>query len=326
LPLFSLLTFVCSWASVFPATLIERQYARQVFPRVSRLVGWFADLVPFSWLDVAIVIGGVLLIPLLLKRKWAILLNAVAGLYLLFFWTWGLNYHRQPLNSKLELDAARMEPQAMSEFARHAAMELNRLYREKQGYAYQETQTRAEASRRVRKVVSIIDGSDWESADRIKISWVGSPWLRAAGVDGVFNPLAHEPIVSNTLLDIERPFVIAHELALVRGYPDEGDANVIATIATLMSADPAFQYSGWLNLWLYLRTRELEKLLDAGPRQDIERIFERARAEQVRWINDFQQALLDWFLKANSVEEGVRSYSRVALLAAGTEPVWDRFR
>ena len=101
---------------------------------------------------------------------------------------------------------------------------------------------------------------------------------------------------------------------------------MIATFATLMSDDPAFQYSGWLNLWLYLRTPELEKLLDPGPQRDVQRIFERARAEQVRWINDFQRTLLDWFLKANSVEEGVRSYSRVVLTAAGTEEMWARFR
>jgi hypothetical protein len=77
---------------------------------------------------------------------------------------------------------------------------------------------------------------------------------------------------------------------------------------------------------LYLRTRELDQLLDPGPRRDVQRIFERAQAEQIRWINDFQRALLDLFLKANRVEEGIRSYSRVVQLAAGTEPFWDRFR
>jgi hypothetical protein len=293
---------------------------------VSHVAGRFADLIPFSWLDVTIPAGVVLLVLFLRKRKWSWLLNVVAGLYLIFFWTWGLNYHRQALDSKLQVDSDRTKPQAMAEFARHAAGEMNRLYIEKQKYAYDETRTREEAVRRVRRVIAIIDGSDWESARRVKNSWIGNPWLHAAGVDGVFNPLAHEPVISNTLLDIERPFVIAHELAHVRGYPEEGDANVIATFATLMSDDPAFQYSGWLNLWLYLRTVELEKLLDPGPRHDIQRIFERARLEQIRWINDLQQALLDWFLKANSVEEGVRSYSRVVLTAAGTEPFWERFR
>jgi hypothetical protein len=325
-PLLALLTFISSWASVYPSGVVEGLYARTIFPEVSRLAGRFADSVPFSWLDASILGGFLLLVLLLAKRKWAWLVNVVAGLYLIFFWTWGLNYHRQPLNSKLELDSARMQPPAMTEFARRAALELNRLHDEKQKYVYDEMLTHAEAARRVRRVIAIIDGSDWESASRIKISWISSPWLRAAGVDGVFNPLAHEPIISSTMLDVERPFVIAHELAHVRGYPDEGDANVIATFATLMSEDPAFQYSGWLNLWLYLRSRETEKLLDTGPRRDIQRLFERARAEQVRWINDFQQALLDWFLKANSVDEGVRSYSRVVLLVSGSEPFWERFR
>ena len=328
LPLLSLLTFIFSWAGMYPSGIVERWYARGIFPRISYVVGKFADSVPFSWLDAAIPALGLLLVVLVRKRRWGILLNAAAGFYLFFFWTWGLNYHRKPLSSKLQLDSTRMQPQGMTEFARHAAAELNRLYSfstERQNYPYDDQETRAEAARRVRRVVAIIDGCDWQSAQRIKVSWVMNPWLRTAGVDGLFNPLGHEPVVSKTILDIERPFVMSHELAHVRGYPDEGDANVIATFATLMSGSPAFQYSGWLSLWLYLRTPELDKLLDPGPRQDVQRIFKRARIEQIRWVNDFQQVLLDWFLKANSIDEGVRSYSRVVLLAAGTEPFWARF-
>src|SRR5262245_6625931 len=133
-------------------------------------------------------------------------------------------------------------------------------------------------------------------------------------------------MIAGSLLDIERPFVMAHELAHVRGYPEEGDANVIAVFAALMSDDPVFQYSGWLNLWLYLRSPDLDKLLDPGPRSDLHRIFDRIRSEQIGWISDFQRSLLDIFLKANSVEEGVRSYSRVVLLVAGTEASWAHYR
>jgi hypothetical protein len=326
LPLVSLLTFISSWAALYPAGATERWYARGLYPKLSHLAGRFADSVPFAWLDLAIIAAVVGLVLIFRKRKWLWLVNVLAGLYLLFFWTWGLNYHRRLLATKLELDPARMETAAMAEFAKRAALEVNRLYDEKQGRPYDETATRAEAVRRVRKVIAIIDGSDWQSAERIKVSWIGGVWLRAAGIDGVFNPIAHEPIINNTLLDVDRPFVMAHELAHVRGYPEEGDANVIATFATLMSDDPAFRYSGWLNLWLYLQTRELVKLLNAGPRNDIDRMIQRARAEQIRWISDFQVILLDLFLKANNVEGGVRSYSRVALTAAGTEPIWERFR
>ncbi len=325
-PLLALLTFIFSWIGAFPSTLVEGWYARGLFPPMSHAAGHFADLVGFAWLDPMLLAGITLLIVAVRKRRWIGLVNAIAIWYLIFFWGWGLNYHRQPLSAKLQIDAGRASPQAIDEFAKHAAAELNRLYREKQREGYNESRTCRQAAERVRKVVAVIDGSDWRAARRIKLSYLANPWMHAAGIDGVFNPLAHEPIVSNSILDIEKPFIMSHELAHVRGYPDEGDANVIAVFATLASDDPAFQYSGWLNLWLYLRTRELDKLLDPGPRDDLQSIFKRTSSEEIVWINEFQRSLLDWFLKANSVEQGVRSYSRVVLVAAETEPFWEHFR
>jgi hypothetical protein len=322
----ALLTFITSWAGVYPSSLIERWYARGAFPVISGVAEKVADAVSFSWLDVAVPLGFASALLLIRKQKWVWLLNLVSIFYLLFFWSWALNYHREPLASKLQSDSSKSKPDAIEKFAFHAAAEINRLYGDRQRLLYDEGETREEAGRRVRRVVEIIDGADWEAPHRIKISWIVNPWFHAAGVDGMFNPFGQEPVISNTVLDIERPFVMAHELAHVRGYPDEGDANVIAAFATLMSDRPAFQYSGWLSLWLYLRNRELDQLLDPGPRADLERIFNRARAEQIRWINDLQRVTLDWFLKANSVEQGVRSYSRVVQLTVGTEPYWERFR
>jgi hypothetical protein len=320
------LTFAASWLGVFPTNFVERWYARCIFPIISRAAETVADLTPFSWLDVAVPLAIFLAAWLIHRRRWKLLLNVVAIAYLVFFWSWGLNYHRQPLTSKLPMDIERTKPDAIGNFTMHAAAEINRLYTEKQKLPYNEEESRAEASIRVKRVVGVIDGSEWEAPHRIKISLVGDPWFHAAGVDGMFNPVGQEPLISNTVLDIERPFVDCHELAHVRGYPDEGDANVIAALATLMSNNPRFQYSGWLSLWLYLRNRDLDNLLEPGPRQDLQRIFDRARSEQIRWISQVQQAILDSFLKANHVEEGVRSYSRIVLLAAGTAPYWDRFK
>src|SRR4029079_7321839 len=134
-------------------------------------------------------------------------------------WTWGLNYHRQPLETKLPIDCSRTQPDAMAAFTRRAWEELNRLYQLKQRRPDEEMRVREEAVRRVRKVIGIIDRANWESANRIKISWIGNSLMHAAGIDGVFNPFGHEPVISNSVLDVERPFVIAHELAHVRGYP-----------------------------------------------------------------------------------------------------------
>src|SRR5438094_4100991 len=289
LPASAVLTFMASWAGIFPSTVVEKWYARGIFPIISELAEKVADAVSFSWLDVLIPAVLVSVIMLLRRRQWAGLLNLVAGAYLIFFWSWALNYHRLPLASKLEVDASKTHSDAIQEFAVHAAAEINRLYGEKEKQPYDDNAAREEAVRRVEHVVRIIDGEDWDAAHRIKVSRISNVWFRAAGVDGMFNPAGHEPVISATVLDIERPFVMSHELAHVRGYPDEGDANVIAAFATLMSSKPDFQYSGWLSLWLYLRNRDLDKLLDPGPRSDLRRIFDRARAEQVWWVDDLQR-------------------------------------
>jgi Protein of unknown function (DUF3810) len=320
------LTFAASWLGIFPTTFVEKWYARSIFPIISIAAEKVADAVAFSWLDVAVPVGVVVAAWLIRRRRWKLLLNVIAAVYLFFFWTWGLNYHRQPLASKLPVDSEKTKPDEIAKFTMQAAAEINRLYVERKDLPYNEEQTRQEANSRVEHVVKVMDGTDWNAPHRIKISWVGDSWFHAAGVDGMFNPAGQEPLISNSILDIERPFVESHELAHVRGYPDEGDANVIAALATLLSKNPSFQYSGWLSLWLYLRTRDRDKVLDPGPRQDMQRIFDRARSEQIQWISSAQRLVLDWFLKANHVEQGVRSYSRIVLLTAGTQPYWDRFR
>jgi hypothetical protein len=293
---------------------------------VSSITARFADAVGFAWLDVMVPIGLVALILATRRRKYAMLGNGLAVFYLFFFWSWGLNYHRQPLQSKTPLDSSRMDAAGIESFARDVAQNLNRLHPAKQGRTYEEARIREEAASRVRHVTAVIDGAGWRGASRIKNSLIAGPWFRAASVDGVFNLFGHEPVVSGALLDFEQPFAMSHELAHVYGYAGEGDANLVAVFACLMSDDLDMQYSGWMNLWFYVRDTERDKLLDAGPRQDIDRMIDRLRSGRIQWLSAFQNALLDFYLKSNSVQEGVRSYEEVVTLAAGTQPYWDLYR
>jgi len=319
-------SFVLSLFPLISPAVVEARFSRTVFPIISSFMRFWADSVPIAWLDLLLLA----LVPFALwcmwRRRWKWIGVAVAVLYLVFFWTWGINYHRQPLADKLSLDANAASRDAIDEFARRAARELNALYPQLPPNSFDESAIHQESAKRVARVVDVLDGTNWAAPSRIKVSILANAWFRVAGIDGVFNPIVHEPIINSQLLDIERPFIISHELAHVRGYPDEGDANFVAILATILSEHPQHRYSGWLHLWFYLRNRELDALLDPGPRQDVQRILDRLRREQIEWISNVQSAVLDLFLKANSVQEGVRSYSRVVLLAAGTQDTWDRFR
>src|SRR5262245_24759492 len=125
-PVLSLLTFVFSWVGLYRSDFVERSYSRSIFPRISQAPGRGADPLSLSWLRRRIAAAAVLVVWLGRKRRWATILKVAAGLYLIFSWTWGLNYHRKPLSPKRQLDSTRMEPQAMRDFANHAVAELNR--------------------------------------------------------------------------------------------------------------------------------------------------------------------------------------------------------
>ncbi len=324
--LMALGSFVGSWAGWFPARFVEDWFATGLFPWVSAGMAVVADAVGFSWLDFVILLAFPLLIYLVYRRRLLAVAGIVAGGYLFFFWTWGLNYHRQPLTSKLEFGADQVSPESVETFARDVAARLNRLYGERDSSDYDEKRVSGIVNGRVRYVVEELDGTSWEAGGRVKTSRVLNPFFKASGVEGMFNPFGHEALVTGGLLPFELPVVLAHEIAHVRGYPNEGDANFIALMASVNSNDAVFVYSGWLYLWAYLRSEELDQLLDEGPRKDLTAMFLRRRLNRVEWISRAQTRTLDVFLKANRVEGGVRSYARIVTLAVGTRDSWDRFK
>lgn len=318
-------TFLASWFGLFPARLVESLYARGIFPWISRTAAIAADAVPFSWLDFWILVAVGILIYSLVRRRWLFLLGAVSLFYLVFFWGWGLNYHRPTLASRMNLTPEPLQPAEFGRFAERAAHEINRLWLLSNARPMSAEEAGAEAGRRVERVVSRVDGTDWRAPARLKHSWLSNPWYRMAGVDGIFNPYGHEPIVVSGLLPFENPFLMSHELAHVRGVANEGEANLVALLATMASEDPRFQYSGWLQLWEYLGVAPQTKL-DAGPLADLAAIRKRISSGHVALISRLQWAILDAHLKANAVPAGVHSYSEFVSLAIATEPRWAEFR
>jgi hypothetical protein len=319
-------TFFLSWLGAFPENWVEKAYSRPVFPTISHIIALLADAVPFSWFDVAMLLAAVVIVySIRWKNAW-LFVGLASAAYLWFFWSWGVNYHRPPLETRMGLEAQAIGPEQVELFAQTAASELNRLWPIVAQARFDRAAVSSLAANRVRLVISKIDGLNWTASNRIKHSIIAQGWFGIAGIDGMFNPFGHEPIVSATVLSFELPFVVSHELAHVRGIPDEGDANLVATLATLASDDPAFQYSGWFHVWLYVRDAQRDRLLDPGPRRDLQIFFDRIRAQEVRWASLLQSTVLDWHLKANHVEEGVASYSKFIRLAIATKDQWQNYR
>jgi hypothetical protein len=322
--LLGIATFAASWARLFPPPVVEKFYSRGLFPTISHIFGLVADLVPFSWLDVWILGMVAILIYTVKNRRWLFLLGTLSFFYLWFFWTWGLNYHRPPVASRMHIEMAKVTDSEVRGFTEVAAKEINRLWALSQA-PWDRASIAGMASKRVERVILKIDGTDWRAPTRVKRSLIMEPWYKIAGVDGMFNPFGHEPLVISGPYPFELPFLMSHEIAHTRGVANEGEANLVALLATVASEDPRFQYSGWLELWSYL-PRYPDIRLDPGPTADRRAVAERYRSHEIAIANNEQSAILDAHLKANAVPAGIQSYSEVVGFAIASQPRWKDFR
>src|SRR4051812_9672272 len=112
-------TALSSWARIFPSSVVERIYSRRLFPTISHIAGWFADSIPFSWMDVWILLAVFTVVFSWRRENWRLSLGLVSAAYLIFFWGWGLNYHRSPIEIRLGLKAVpQPSKQEFSQFLR----------------------------------------------------------------------------------------------------------------------------------------------------------------------------------------------------------------
>ena len=327
-----------AWAPM-DAAWVERVYSRAWYPALQPLVTSVSSLAPIALLDVWIACA-LLAVVWSSWRVWRApsggRVRAAAGalgrgmvvaavVYLVFLACWGLNYRRQPITTGLDFDRARVTPAQVELVSRHAVTELNRLHQN----AHADLRTSPTlAAMRVRLAPAFaaaqraLRRERLATAGRPKVSML-SPFFRWATVDGMVNPWGLEVIVNPDVLPVEQPFVIAHEWGHLAGWARESEASYVGWL-TCREGDAAARYSGWLSLYWHLRgalprdrLTAIEVELQAGPRRDLAAIAARlARAQPL--LQQASWRTYDQFLKANRVDEGVKSYDEVVTLVLGT--------
>jgi hypothetical protein len=212
--------------------------------------------------------------------------------------------------------------------------QLNTLHAEAHAAGWQdEPWTNQPLRRAFADVQTLLSDAPSAVPGRLKWSIYGT-YFRWTGVDGMVNPFALEVLANPDLLPFERAFVAAHEWAHLAGYADEAEANFAGWL-TCIHADAPAQYSGWLYLYWQIagevdqhdRTR-LGEALAPGPRGDVTAIIDRIRRGQLPRLRNASWVVYDQYLRANRVEEGIRSYGLVVtlILRARFEDGWTPVR
>ena len=306
-----------------PSWLVERWYSFGIYPILQRGLTSASNVAPFPLFDVlwvTIVAAFAAVTYRCIRaagwraggRRLAVLTaRTVAAVYLAFLATWGLNYRRAPLVEKLAFDPARVTRAAATRLGDDNALTLNGLYARAHASpaslpglaeAFQDVARSLGATR------SVVPG-------RPKPTLLGG-YFHEVAVAGMTDPFFLEILIAPDLLDVERPFVIAHEWAHLAGYADESEANFVAWLACRRS-DEAARYSAALALIGYARPGKLKDALDVGPRSDLYAISYRySRTNETLRLAARQG--YDKYLKANRVERGVESYDAVVQLILGT--------
>ena len=147
-----------------------------------------------------------------------------------------------------------------------------------------------------------------------------SSLLSWQNLTGVYSPFTVEANYNGDITDYNIPFTLCHELAHLRGFMQEEEANFIAFLGCVNAKSTEFQYSGYLSGWVYCMNalyradyeswQEVRTMLDAAAEPDL-------TANNEFWdryegtISETAERINDTYLKANGQADGVQSYDRM---------------
>ena len=152
----------------------------------------------------------------------------------------------------------------------------------------------------------------------VKNSLISTP-LSYMGFGGYLNPFMGEAQVNALLPKYTFPTTTLHEMAHQIGYASESEANFIGYLASVSSDDVYFRYSGTIFALRYC-LRNIEKMNPEILEEYLSKVNYGIRlnfVESKRFWESYQtpieyifEVFYHNFLKVNSQEEGLESYSK----------------
>lgn len=334
---------------LLPPAALEVYYSRGAFLVVREV--WDATLgrLPLPlfylfWIGVAVWAGGLAVrfrshrrLHRQKGRRFALsalgyrVLNGLLLIMLAFLWLWGFNYGRVDVEEQLAFTTYEPELDELRQRVFRTAEELSGL--------------RAAISRDTQALDAAAFPADLESAVRPLLTAAllrhdypapGRPrgWellprgvLLRLSTAGVYWPWVAQGNIDAGLHPLQKPAVMAHELAHAYGFGDEGTCSFWAYLTARETDDALLRYALKLAYWRhlagllryadperYLEWRSTE--LDAGIRNDLQAIYDNGEQYQ-----DIAPALRDAtytaYLKAQGIHEGLLNYGRVVQLVEG---------
>ena len=325
------------------------QYSRYIFNPFQSLRNHLFRYVPLSIGDVLYMVGGLWLLITLIRWFYYFInfrlckerltgsvistVNTLIIIFLLFLLGWGINYNKPPLRTFWTLgEAPKTTADSQATFKQRRMKDslsliafdgflvdkLNTYAPHFHSLTFHVINERAKAYYRIYS-----DSKVKQNGLEIKPTLFGY-FMELMAVDGYYNPFTGEGQVNSNLPGFVLPFIICHEMAHQAGIAAEGDANLMAYAIGTMPDDTSFNYSCYLNIWLYTNNRLYHR--DSTVAKSFEDKLNKLTVahidtlEQIsnkynKMMTSYSRDIYDSYLKMQDQKEGMKSYGNVVTSA-----------
>ena len=316
---------------------VETHYSNGIYPWIGAgmrsIFGWL----PFSLGDFLYLIAGAWLVLNLFRLmlmlfqqkmgkahfyagfvKW---INILLLIYIYFNLFWGLNYNRLGISDQLNLVVVDPSQIKLEELTGRLLIKTNSFA--------------SVAGLKKRPVAEKVFSGSIKNYQKLGETY---PFLNYRprsvktslfgvlgnymGYTGYYNPFTAEAQINNTVPGFLHHFVSCHEIAHQLGYARENEANFVGFLAARSSADTAFLYSAYFDMFLYanaalygkdsMAARRNLKLLSPAVQRDLAEL----RAYRIKYENPLDKLIsifYDRYLRMNQQPDGEKTYSKVVL-------------
>ena len=144
-----------------------------------------------------------------------------------------------------------------------------------------------------------------------------------AGYDGVYFPFSLEANYNTYISDIRYPHIACHELAHLKGYIYENEADFIAYLACVGSDDIQLQYAGYLGVLSYIES-DYRQTIRGGEDAPAQEIADRVRRDAASYTRATYEKLTEKekekIIDSEVVETASRRFTDAYMDYYGAEP------
>ena len=325
---------------------VEKYYSSTTYKYISGGYGFLTNLLPFSLIEVLIILLPIILIVIFIKayRKASVtnqmyplikLLSFLCAAVTLMFtvYTCGLsfNYNRLPAGTLCNLNTSNPTKEELAAAFTYTVGKLNEVSKSidfdennisSYGSFFKMSEEGAKAFAVLSKENSVFSGV----RVRAKPAAIFSIAMNYMGVTGVYSPFTNEANVNILFPDFSLPQTMCHELAHLRGFMREDEAEYVGFLACVKSSDIYFNYSAYMYAYncignaLYKTDkalyREIAKTAPANVSAEWKSYFDYADKFDGK-ITEIATKTNNSYLKSQGQSDGVISYSRAVLLVIG---------